>query len=174
MFSYPQPASVNCAFPVIRETVPRSKLGYDTNNLYPEFPPLMSDGRAVVASHQPEAILNANLISQNNITSNWQYRQYLTNNSTEVARQNFREASNDVGYFERFLPNELGNNDPMNSVPFTYSSYLENDKPQGYANSDLKDMYLSREQLNARKYAPAITQEQLFHLLQTPIVTKPN
>jgi hypothetical protein len=151
-----------CTFPVIHETLPQSKLGYDTNNLYPEFPPMMADGRALIASYQPEAILNANLIKQNAIQSNWQYRKFLIDNSQMILKQNFREACNDVGYFERFLPGEVGNNDPINHVPFQYSSYLQTTRPQGYSNSDLKDMYLSREQLDARKYSPSMTQADLF------------
>lgn len=162
MFSYPQVSPTPCAFPVIHETLPRSKLGYDTNPVYPEFPPMMADGRALIASYQPESILNANLIHQNGIKSNWQYRKFLTENSTSIAQQNFREACNDVGYFERVLPSEMGNQDPITHTPYNYSSYMDTAKPQGYANSDLKDLYLSREQLNARKTSPAITQAQLF------------
>ena len=162
LFSYPQPETMACAFPVIHETVPRSKLGYDTNNLYPEFPPFMADGRSTIASYQPEAILNANLIKQNGIQSNWQYRKFLTENSQMILKQNFREACNDVGYFERFLPGEMGNNDPITHVPFQYSSYLQTSHPEGYSNSDLKDMYLSREQLDARRFSPSMTQAELF------------
>ena len=166
MFSYPQSEFVQCAFPVIHETLPRSKLGYSTNPVYPEFPPFMNDSRSLIASYQPESILNSNLIKQNGIQSIWQYRKFLTENSTKIAQQNFREACNDVGYFERFLPGETGNNDPITNAPFKYSSYLDNAKPVGYVNSDLKDMYLSREQLDARRFSPSITQEQLFRKSQ--------
>lgn len=162
MFSYPEPQNVESAFPVIKETIPRSKLGYNSNNLYPGFPPLMADGRNLIASYQPEAILNNTLKDQNGITSNWEYRKYLIENSEEVLRSNFREACNDVGYFERFLPDERGNTNPIKTTPYQYSSYLDNTNPVGYANSDLKDLYISREQLNVRKFSPSITQDQLF------------
>jgi len=160
MFSYPQPESTSCAFPVIHETLPRSKLGYAANNVYPGFPPLMSDGRSLVASFQPEAVLNSSLIKQQGIRSNWEYRKYLTENSQSIMKQNFLAASNDVGYFERFLPQGLSSNGT--NVPFHYKSYLDSSTPQGYVNSDLKDMYLSREQLNSRKVAVPLTQEQIF------------
>ena len=166
MFSYPQAETTSCAFPTIHETLPRSKLGYGANDVYPGFPPLMSDGRTVVASHQPEATLNSNLIAQNGITSNWQYRKFLTDNSQQIAKQNFREACTDAGYFERFKSGQMGNADPIQSAPFKYDSYLQNTKPEGYSNSDLKDMYLSREDLNARKFSPSVTQEQLFASMQ--------
>jgi hypothetical protein len=76
--------TLSCAYPIIKETVPQSALGYRTNNKYPEFPPLMNDGRAVTASYQPEAVLNEKLIRSNNIQSNWQYRRYLTNHAKEI------------------------------------------------------------------------------------------
>jgi len=168
MFSYPQPASVQCAFPVIRETLPRSKLGYATNNMYPEFPPIMEDGRALIASYQPEAVLNNNLLKQSGVKTNWEYRKYLTENSVQISRQNFREACNDTGYLERFSPNEIDSTSAMNQVPYIYTSYSDNSKPNGYSESDLKEVYLSREQLNARRFAPAITQDQLLIMLQRP------
>jgi len=124
---------------------------------------MMADGRALIASYQPEAVLNTNLIRQAGIQSNWQYRKYLTENSTQIAKQNFREACNDVGYFERTSVGEMGAAaDTPNQAPYKYSSFMDNAKPAGYANSDLKDMYLSREQLNSRKFSPSISQDQLF------------
>lgn len=168
MFSYPQPEPIHCAFPVIQETLPRSKLGYHSNTTYPEFPPKMADGRSLIASYQPEAVLNANLIKQQGIQSNWQYRQYLTANSQQIAQQNFREACNDVGYFERFLPGEMGNQDKITATPYLYDSYLSSATPVGYSSSDLKSIYLSREQLNARLYSPSLTQAELFSQRQQP------
>lgn len=168
MFSYPQPETIQCAFPVIHETLPRSKLGYHSNTNYPEFPPLMADGRSLIASYQPEAVLNANLIKQQGIQSNWQYRQYLTANSQQIAQQNFREACNDVGYFERFLPGEMGSQAPVTNTPYLYNSYLSTAEPVGYTQSDLKSLYLTREQLNARMYSPSISQADLFAKMQQP------
>lgn len=162
MFAYPQPESVSCAFPVIKETLPESKLGYGANNVYPGFPPRMSDGRSIIASYQPEAVLNSSLIASQGIKTNWEYRKYLTENSQQILQQNFRAACNDVGYFERFHPEGSSNSKMGANTPYRFSSYLDNSNPQSYANSDLKDMYLSREQLNSRKVSPALTQEQLF------------
>jgi len=42
------------------------------------------------------------------------------------------------------------------SVPFTFGSILDNTKPTGYQESDLKSIYLSREQLDARRIAPIV------------------
>ena len=96
--------NVQCAFPTVKETVPRSKLGYATNNVFPEFPPLMSDGRSIIATFQSETDTNAITMKSNGIKSNWQYRNYLVDNGASIMRENFKEACNDVGYFERFSP----------------------------------------------------------------------
>jgi hypothetical protein len=149
--------NLNNAYPSNKEIVPQSSLGYHANNQYDNFPPLMSDGRALVASWQPEAVANKQLIEENGITSNWQYRKYLTQNAKKIMRTNFRESANDVGYIKIDEKQET-----QNGGPFSFKSFLDDSKPFGYQNSDLKSLYLSREQLNSRKVAPAITQEQLL------------
>lgn len=156
MFSSFQPESVKCAFPVIHETIPKSKLGYSANNIYDGYPPLMSDGRTITASYQPEAVMNEKIIKDNGIESNWQYRKYLTENGNEIMKQNFREASNDVGYVKRF------NDFSFDTIPYLYKSYDDNAKPFGYQNSDLKELYLSREQLDSHKIAPTVQNSQIF------------
>jgi len=163
--SLSQAEPIYSAYPVIKETIPRSNLGYNANNKYPGFPPLMSDGRPITASWQPEALINQDLLEQNNIKSNWQYRKYLTHNSKDIMEYNFREASNDVGYFKRpidipSIQSQVVNG--LRSGPYNFSSVLDNAHPFGYSSSDLKDMYLSREQLNARKISPVVTQENIF------------
>jgi len=156
--------TIDCAYPIIKETIPKSSLGYNTNNKYPEFPPLMSDGRAITASYQPEAVINNQMIKQNNIHSNWEYRKYLTENSKQIMEYNFREACNDAGYYKRYTDIPLNSNEKMlnNTNPYMFNSFLDNNKPFGYVNSDLKNLYLSREQLNARKISPVITQEEIM------------
>lgn len=160
MFSYPQPESVDCAFPVIKETLPRSSLGYTTNNVYAGFPPMMADGRSIVASYQPEAVLNTTLIQQNQIRSNWQYRKYLTANAQQIMQQNFREACNDMGYYERFVPSERGNAGPI--AQSGASSQRRKDV------GDLQQVYLSRDELNDRQRVILQSQEELFRQAVPP------
>ena len=164
MFSNIQPLPLDCAYPIIKETIPASSLGYSANNKYPGFPPLMNDGRTITASWQPESIINDDLIQSNNIKSNWQYRKYLTHNAKDIMAYNFRESSTDAGYYKRSidLPNMQSNVvSNMNGVPYNFNSINDNSKPFGYQTSDLKELYLSREQLDARKISPVITQEDL-------------
>lgn len=161
-------SNVDIAYPIIKETIPKSSLGYNTNNKYPEFPPLMNDGRSIVSSHQPEAIINNELLHRNGIQTNWQYRKYLTENSKEIMEWNFREASNDAGYFKRHTDAPINTMDSLQSAttPYLFNSIMDNNKPIGHASSDLKMLYLSREQLNARKISPVITQEDLLRKMK--------
>ena len=144
--------------------IPKSSLGYNTNNKYPEFPPLMDDGRAVTASYQPESVINQHIIHKNNIQSNWEYRKYLTENATKIMEMNSREAFNDNGYTIRF--DDLMNN--RLSAPYSYTSPNDNSRPLGYMNSDLKNTYVSREQLESRRISPVVTQEEFLRFTSNP------
>ena len=162
MFSLNQGENLHCAYSVIKETKPQSSLGYTTNNVYPGFPPLMSDGRALFATYQPEAVINADLLSSSGIKSNLDYRKYLTHNANKIMEYNFKESCNDVGYFKRFQRDDAVNPSPLGStVPHLFSSLEDNTRVQGVAQSDLKQLYLSREVLNSKKIAPTITQDEL-------------
>jgi len=136
MFSNFDPMPVECAFPIIKETVPASRLGYSTNNIYDGFPPLMNDGRSITAAFQPQSVVNDQIIVDSGIQTNWQYRKYLVDNGKKIMERNFKDACNDVGYVERYV----GENVPAAT---TGRRVVNND-------SDLKQMYLSREQLNNR------------------------
>ena len=125
----------------------KSTLGYDTNTLYPGFPPKMSDGRALVASYQPEAVLNYDLVKSVGLDSNWTYRKYLTYNADQIMKYNRNEAYNDVGYYKRFEETPV------------FSE--KRDRVPNYAN-DLKQLYISREELDSRKVSPSINQDDLL------------
>ena len=50
---------------------------------------------------------------------------------------------------------------PSNNVPFMFKSSFDNRKPgYGYCTSDLKNPYLSSEQLNARMISPYISENE--------------
>jgi hypothetical protein len=123
-----------------------------SNNIHFNFPPIMADGRNY-ASWQPDAVVNERIQKQENITSNWSYRQYLTQNALQIMKYNTSEACYDLG-----LPShEQTNKTPSSNVPYLYSSTFDTKNPGfGYCSSDLKSPYLSREQLNARMIAPTL------------------
>lgn len=146
------------AYPTINMPGSQSSLGYGANNQYPKYPPRMNDGRSLVASYQPDAIINRQLLKDTGIKSNWEYRRYLTQNSENIIKYNFTEALNDVGYYKRFIEPPK----PVHTgAPVWYSSYQE--KPSEM-DSDLKQLYLTREQLASMKVAPTVTQSELLQL----------
>ena len=123
-----------------------------SNNIHFNFPPIMADGRNY-ASWQPEAVINERIQKQENIQSNWQYRQFLQNNGLKIMKYNSTEACYDLG----IDPHTTTNTTPSSNVPFTYKSSFDTATPGfGYCNSDLKNPYLTREQLNSRMIAPSI------------------
>ena len=163
MFENAQPTE-NAYFG-IRETLPPSSLGYHTNNRYDGFPPLMSDGRAIQASWQPEAVLNTAILQKAGIKSNWEYRQYLTHNAKEIMRMDMTEAANDVGYYKRYVDVDTEDNYPksLNTPPqdaFRTPGYIDR-------STDLKQAYMTREQLEARMVSPVVTQAELAKYMST-------
>jgi hypothetical protein len=148
--SFIKPENINSAYPIIKETIPASSLGYNTNNKYANFPPLMSDGRAIIGSWQPESLENQNIIEKNNIKSNWEYRKYLTENSKEIMEYNFREACNDAGYTSRYIEVPSIQSDV---VVGTYSTPKIYNTTFGETNGSFNETspYMTREALNSMK-----------------------
>lgn len=123
-----------------------------SNNTHFNFPPIMADGRNY-ASWQPEAVVNKRIQEQEGITNNWSYRQYLQQNASQIIQYNNSEACYDLG----LDPHVHTGKTPSSNVPYKFSSVYDNRTPgYGYCNSDLKNPYISREQLNARLIAPTI------------------
>ena len=137
-------SSIDSVYPTLNvPSMPEpSQLGYSTNNVYANFPPIMSDGRTILASYQPESATNHFLLQKLGITSNWQYRYYLQNNAKDIMKFNCMNMANDVGYINRFDGRAQGPN-----VPQTFTSMSDNRKNS----SDLMDMYMSRNQLDQRR-----------------------
>jgi len=133
--------------------------GYNTNNIYNEFPPLMMDGRTIISSYNPNAIITEKMIKDENIESNWQYRRYMTHNADRIRRFNYLESLNDMGYTQ--TPASVLYGAPVSS-PYLYKTPADKAAAPGdiFPESDLKNLYLTREELNSRKVAPVITAEQ--------------
>ena len=123
-----------------------------SNNIHFDFPPIMADGRNY-ASWQPEAVVNVRIRKEEKIKTSWEYRQYLTNNALEIMKYNNKEACSNLGLDPHVLSGTTGSS----NVPFLYNSVIDNRQPPfGYSTSQLKNPYLSREQLEARMMAPTI------------------
>ena len=120
-----------------------------SNNIHFDFPPIMADGRNY-ASWQPEAVVNERIQKQEHIKTNWEYRQYLTNNATDIMKFNKQESCYDLG----LSPYLQKDNAKPEKVPKLFKS--THDQSYGYQQSDLKMPYLSREQLQSRMISPSI------------------
>jgi len=125
-----------------------------SNNLHFNFPPIMDDGRTYT-SWVPGSAINDQLRSQNNIDSNWSYRQFLMHNSTNIMDGNLQQCFSQSGYSNLY-------GQTVSNSPFLYSTVADKSRPYGYENSDLKNIYLSRNDLQSRMVAPIITQDQFI------------
>jgi hypothetical protein len=119
-----------------------------SNNIHFDKPPQMSDGRNY-SSWEPDAIINDGIKKSANLTTNWAYRTYLQENAKDIMKQNGIESCYALGISVKPMTsvNVLPNGTP---IMFNSSSGV----PEG--SSDLKSMYISREELNARVIAPSI------------------
>ena len=137
-------------------------LGY--NNKFEGMPPFMQDGRLMSNSWQPEAENNVAMLKNNNITNSWQYRQYMINNANVIREYNHNESCKEMGcsknsdYF-KLQGNEIKD---THNPPYRFTTPYDKTTPKGFTNSDLKDKYLTREELNSRKVILSINQEELL------------
>ena len=128
--------------------IPKSSLGYTTNNQYRQFPPLMNDGRSLISNWQTETVANKQLIQDNHITSNWMYRKYLTQHATDIMKQQWTASANDTGYT---LPLQSDGSDLGRGGPATFRSIHDETLPS--MSSDLKTAYVTQEQMYDTKRA---------------------
>jgi hypothetical protein len=70
-------------------------------------------------------------------------------------------ACDSCGFNLNLISNENNNNNGGNyPKPFLFSSPWDQSQPFGYESSDLKNLYLSRYELQSRMMAPSLNQEQ--------------
>jgi hypothetical protein len=132
----------------------------------------MADGRNY-ASWQPGGSRNADIRRKENITSNWEYRKYLINNATNIIQGNMAQACDQCCACPARYPSAVSHSitaakntstpdTVRTTVPFLYKSCVEKTRPFGYETSDLKNIYLTKQQLEARMSTPVVTQDQLI------------
>tara|TARA_B100000674_G_scaffold484479_1_gene489914 strand:+ start:480 stop:902 length:423 start_codon:yes stop_codon:yes gene_type:complete len=124
-----------------------------SNNIYSDFPAMMSDGR-VHTEHESACDINNSLQKSVGISTNYNYRQYLIHNGLDIMSQN-QESSQNCSNVNTFANNTSTNK-------YLFKSVEDKFTPFGYENSDLKNLYLTRKELQSKKVAPFVTQEQLL------------
>lgn len=122
------------------------------NNINYDMPAKMADGR-LWSSWQPDALVNNRIQQKEGIQSNWGYRQFLQQNGLQIMNYNTEESCYALG----LNPHVNNGKTPSDNVPYKFKGIFDTSKPGfGYCNSDLKNPYISREQLNARLVAPSV------------------
>jgi len=123
-----------------------------SNNYQFNSPPIMADGR-LWSRWQPDAVVNERIQMQEGIQNNWTYRQFLQHNGLQIMNFNTSESCYTLG----LDPHVRTDRTPSDNVPYKFRNIFDTSKPGfGYCNSDLKNPYLTSEQLNARLIAPSI------------------
>ena len=123
-----------------------------SNNYQFNSPPIMADGR-LWSRWQPDAVVNERIQMQEGIQNNWTYRQFLQHNGLQIMNFNTSESCYTLG----LDPHVRTDRTPSDNVPYKFRNVFDTSKPGfGYCNSDLKNPYLTSEQLNARLIAPTI------------------
>lgn len=132
--------------------------GNTLNNIYSELPPLMSDQR-LFTSYDPNYETNETFMEKNNITSNYEYRQYLTQNADSIMEENRQNVCNDSGIC---VFSQTGFKQRNKEGKYLYSGHSDTTRPYGYEDSNMKSKYVSEKALESRMSAPILNQQQLL------------
>jgi hypothetical protein len=120
-----------------------------SNNIHFNYPPLMDDSR--LFSDYNSSVLNDNVLKhRNNIRTNSDYRKYLQTNSNALIKNNQLIACNECSVCPYY--NSTSSNNATGKTPYIFMSTLTRDQPYGYETSNLKNIYLSQQQLDAQKH----------------------
>ena len=85
------------------------------------------------------------------IMSNAGYRDYLQKNADVIIKQNQMNSNSKVNT-QNFIPHSSPNTNELG--PYLFKSSEDTATPFGYSTSDLKSMYLSREEQQSKLYTP--------------------
>lgn len=113
----------------------------------------MEDGR-LFTNYLTNANLENKISENNNLKSNEEYRKFLMNNASRIMEINKLNQHNQTY-------NYRPNNDPNhlfmklrkeNNIPHLYDSINDTRHVYGYETNQVKENYLSRQQLNSRTF----------------------
>lgn len=124
-----------------------------SNNIHYDFPPIMADGRNF-ASWQRANTMDETIRIHEKIKSNNDYRAYLQVNAESIMKLNHSQAIQQCSV-------QKTPGTPVPNHPFLYQSFLDQSKPFGYEDSDLKSRFLSVFRTKGSTLTPHITQHQL-------------
>lgn len=91
------------------------------------------------------------IIKNNNINTNWDYRQYLIKNANSIMSHNKYNSCLNTGIHNTIDYKKQDGN------PYMFSSTLDNSRPFGYQTSDLKETFIYKRHGEMLKTAPKIS-----------------
>ena len=103
-------------------------------------------------SWQPNSLTNTKIRADAEILTNWQYRQYIQKNANDIMKCNTMQTIYDSGN----NPYTLLNTKPRQNTPYLYNSVHSVPDSIPYRNSDLKQNYMTKEQMKSRMISPSI------------------
>jgi len=122
------------------------------NNYYTVEPTQQIQG-ASYGLWQPQGLINNKIQVDTGINSNWNYRQYMQKNAKDIMKFNTMQSINDSGN----NPYTILNTRPTENTPHLYRSLHDtSNPPYGFRDSDLRQEFLSKQQLKARMISPSI------------------
>lgn len=128
-----------------------------SNNIHFDRPAMMSDGKNYTL-YNPACDLNKKIQEKNSLKNSFEYRQFLITNGISIMNKNNKIVCEGNSECVTAPKTNISTN------KYLFSKISDNSKPYGYENSDLKNLYLSRQELNSKYVAPIVTQADLFKL----------
>jgi hypothetical protein len=120
--------------------VPRYLDYASANSVYDTFPALMADGRPIPGCGDCSRADRAAVIADSGVASNWEYRRRMMADGVALARRNFEVACAQAGYVTP-------------AAAAGPARYLDSGRIA--APTDLKEIYMSRQELAAQKATPS-------------------
>jgi hypothetical protein len=123
------------------------------NNTYYTIDPQQEFQGTSYSLWQPGTKTNQKIQTDSGITSNWKYRQYMQKNANQIMKYNTMQTINTSGN----NPYSVLNTNPTNNNPHLYKSTHDTSNPAyGFRNSDLKQDYITKQQIKAKMISPSI------------------
>ena len=108
--------------------------------------------------YKSNSVTNQAVRRKNNIKTNNDYRAYLTSNATSIMKSN---ASNSYS-LTPFIHDKHEYSPLPSKSNYIFTNDNDMDFPYEYESSNLKQLHLSRRQLNQRKHTPLVNQDELL------------
>lgn len=110
-----------------------------SNNIYFDYPPIMNDARM----YKEEKVVDDYILKELKINNNHHYRQFLQQNADTIIVKNQANYHGNKKYSN-------------NNEEYILGNYYQKGSSHGYLNSDLKNLYISRLQMNNYLNMPRI------------------